>query len=94
MASAWETFLGLLGVYLKYNFIYGVVLYTVVSLSLTSWQRNSLNKDKQCFKTYTVGNGFIMMFLIMLLLVSILQFFLKDTAQGWIDTWYSAAKAL
>jgi len=94
MATTSEMLLGLLGVYLKYNFIYGIVLYSVLSLALVSWQRNSLNadKDKQCFNKYTIGNGVIMTLLIVLLLVSVLSFFLKDTAQGWINTWYGITK--
>jgi hypothetical protein len=94
MATTSEMLLGVLGVYLKYNFIYGIVLYSVLSLALVSWQRNSLNadKDKQCFNKYTIGNGVIMTLLIVLLLVSVLSFFLKDTAQGWINTWYGSAK--
>jgi hypothetical protein len=94
MATTSEMLLGLLGVYLKYNFIYGIVLYSVLSLALVSWQRNSLNadKDKQCFNKYTIGNGVIMTLLLVLLIFSVLSFFLKDTAQDWINTWYKIAK--
>ena len=94
MASTTDTIFGILGTYLKYNFRYGIVLYTVLSLALVSWQRNSLNadKDKQCFNKYTIGNGVIMTLLIILLIVALLSFFLKDTAQEWINTWYGITK--
>jgi hypothetical protein len=92
MASALEVFLGLVGVYLKYSPIYGTLMGLLICIFLTSWQRNSLDKDKQCRPTYTVGNGFLLFFLISMLMPVILQFLTKDIAQGWIDKWYGILK--
>jgi len=75
----------LVGVYFKYNFIYGVVSGLLISLALASWQNNSLQKDKNCKKTYMVGNGFLLTFLILTLIPAIGQYFLKDWAQSLID---------
>jgi hypothetical protein len=90
MATISEKLLGVLGVYLQLNFQYGMVIYTIVSLALISWQRNGLDtdKDKQCFNKYTNGNGVIMFLLICALLVPIIEYYFKNTAQGWVNTWY------
>jgi hypothetical protein len=73
------------GVYFKYSFIYGIVVGLLISLALASWQNNSLQKDKNCKKSYMVGNGFLLTFLIGTLIPAIGQFFLKDWAQNLID---------
>jgi hypothetical protein len=92
MATTSEILLGLVGVYLKYSPIYGTLIGLLICIALTSWQRNSLDKDKQCRPTYDLGNGFLLAFLILTLIPVILQFFTKDIAQGWIDKWYGILK--
>lgn len=90
MATTSEMLLGILGVILRWNFRYGTVFWTVLSLALLSWQRHSLDndKDKKCFDKYTVGNGITLFFLSALLLVAILSFILTDTVEGWINVYY------
>ena len=96
MATTSEMLLGILGVILRWNFRYGIVFWTVLSLALLSWQRHSLDndKDKQCFTKYTVGNGTTLFFLSALLLVALLSFFLTDTVEGWINTWNGIKKVV
>jgi hypothetical protein len=80
----------LVGVYFKYNMIYGVLTGLIVSLIINAIERSFLLKDKNC-KGYLFLSFPQMIFLGLSTFFAIAQFFLKDWAQGLINASYGNA---
>jgi len=82
-----ETLQWLVGVYFKYNMIYGVLAGLVISLIINAVERSFLLKDKNC-KGYLFLSLPQTIFLVSATFFAIAQFFLKDWAQGLINSSY------
>jgi hypothetical protein len=80
----------IVGVYFKYNMIYGVLLGLVISLIIASVERSFQMNDKNC-KGYLLLTIPQMIALSSATFFAIAQFFLKDWAQGLINASYGNA---
>ena len=77
----------IVGVYFKYNMIYGVLTGLIISLIIAAVERSFQINDKNC-KGYLLLTIPQMVSLVSATFFAIAQFFLKDWAQGLINASY------